>query len=128
MTYEPQHFRGPDGTELVVITRDDYERLAAGLPADDDARDIDTARAIMAASSGFAIPLCVVEARIAGESAVAAWRKERGMTQAQLAAAAGVTQTAIARLESAPDGSGRPATRRAIAAALGLPGWALEQD
>lgn len=127
MTYQPQSFVAPDGTEMVVITRADYERLAL-LAASDDALDLAAARAALAESDAR-YPAAVVDAILAGTSPMAAWRHYRGLSQAALAAKAGVSQTGIARLEQSRQGAfpeGRRATRAAIAAALDVPVSAIE--
>lgn len=129
MTYQPQHLQAPDGTPLVVITRDEYEWLRARAPENDDARDVraaDRARA----DSDLRYPASVVDAMICGESPIAAWRRHRGLSQAALANRAGVAQTAISRLERPGGRVGRPVgrrvTRQAIARALDVPLAALE--
>lgn len=130
MGYE-HFFTAPDGTELAVITRSELEQLR-GLAAgneDEDAADIAAAdRAI--AESDVRYPRDVMDRLLAGETPIAAWRKHRGLSQAGLAAACGVTQAAISRLEQTGDEAaqpvGRRSTRQAIAEALGVPLAALE--
>ncbi|WP_035067631.1 helix-turn-helix domain-containing protein [Nitratidesulfovibrio termitidis] len=58
-----------------------------------------------------------------GASPCRAWREHLGLTQAEVASRMGITQSAYAQME-APDARLRPATRRRIAAALGI---AVEQ-
>jgi ribosome-binding protein aMBF1 (putative translation factor) len=60
-----------------------------------------------------------------GLSPIAAWRRYRGLSQAELARRAGLSQVWVSRIE-AGGGHGTPATRRKLAAALGAPLWALE--
>ena len=129
MSYQPQHIEAPDGTELVVITRTEYERLRASVHDSDDAREVQAADAARA-ESDVRYPATVMDAMLAGATPIAAWRKYRKLSQAELADRAGVTQTAISRLErSGKDGLqplGRRATRQAIARALNLSLAALE--
>jgi hypothetical protein len=129
MIYQPQTFRAPDGTELVVMTRADYDRLVATAALDEDARD-NAAAAAALAESDARFPLAVVDAILAGLTPVAAWRRHRGLSQSALARYTGLTQAAIARLESRRNGRapavGRLTTRRAIAAALDIPLRALD--
>ncbi|MBX9814633.1 MAG: hypothetical protein A4S12_10945 [Proteobacteria bacterium SG_bin5] len=124
---DPQSFTAPDGTEMVVLTRAEYDRLAA-LAGEEDALDLAAARAALAESDAR-YPGPVVDALLEGASPIAAWRRYRGLTQEQLARAAGISQTGIARLERRhgrgfPEG--RRATRIAIAEALRLPLSALD--
>lgn len=127
MGYE-HFFTAPDGTELAVITRDELLRLRGLDQQDDDAADIAAADRARHASD-VRIPSAVVDAMLAGETPIAAWRKHRGISQAELAERAGVTQAAISRLETvgvAGVPSGRLGTRRAIAKALDVSIEALE--
>ncbi len=80
--------------------------------------DIIRARDIKA-NGGESIPADVVKAIIAGEHPVCAFRKLRGLTMQELADKAGVSQPAIAGIESRRR-NGRHDTMKAIAAALGV--------
>lgn len=62
-----------------------------------------------------------VAARVLKEdiSPVRAWREHLGLTQAEVAAKMGMSQSAFAQME-APDGTPRRATLKKIAAAMGL--------
>jgi predicted transcriptional regulator len=62
-----------------------------------------------------------------GLSPLAAWRRHRGLSQAELAGLAGLSQVWVSRIE-AGGGHGSPATRRKLAKALEAPVWALEED
>ena len=128
MTYQPQKFTAPDGTEMVVITLADYDRMAASASSE-DALDLAAAHAALA-ESDLRYPAAVVDAIVDGASPLAAWRRHRGLSQQALARATGLSQTGIARLERQRNGQfpdGRRATREAIAAALGVPVSAIEQ-
>lgn len=115
----PQYFTTPDSTEMVIITRKRYEAL---LEAEEDAEDLAAAyEARQSVEREGAIPAQVSRDARSGINPVAAWRKYRAMSQAQLAELAGVTQAAIARIESGPAGTGRDDTLQRIAKALGAP-------
>lgn len=123
MTYQPQHFVAPDGTRLVVITEAEYSRLRA---LADEARDV-AAIAARVETEGT-IPAAVLDAILdRGITAVKAWREYRGLTQAELARKAGLSQPFIGKIESGAV-YGRPATRKALAAALDAPVWALDDE
>ncbi|OYU15133.1 MAG: transcriptional regulator [Alphaproteobacteria bacterium PA4] len=56
---------------------------------------------------------------------IAAWRRYRGQSQAELARRTGLSQVWLSRIESG-GGTGSEATRRKVAEALEAPVWALE--
>jgi transcriptional regulator with XRE-family HTH domain len=58
---------------------------------------------------------------------VAAWRRHRGLSQAQLAEKARLSQVWISRIEQG-GGYGSRATRRRLAEALQAPIWALDEE
>ena len=62
-----------------------------------------------------------------GLSPLAAWRRYRGLSQAALAAKAGLSQVWVGRIEGG-GGYGSPATRRKLATALEAPVWALDDE
>lgn len=127
MSYQPQHFIAPDGSEMVVLKAEDYERLRA---LAEDGEDMIEALAIKARIEagegtvpGDVVKLTVLE----GLHPVAAWRRYRGLSQAALARKAGLSQVWISRIERG-GGYGSRETRRKLAAALEAPMWALERD
>ena len=64
-------------------------------------------------------PNDVVKANSRGDSLVKAWREHFGLTQAELAAKAGMQQPALARLET-HDSTPRTATLAKLAEAMGV--------
>src|SRR5688572_30801128 len=99
MSYEPQHFTAPDGTEMVVLRAQDYQRLRA---LAEDGEDVVAAMAIKAridAGEGT-VPGEVVKLMIVDDlHPVAAWRRYRGLSQAALARKAKLSQVWISRIE-----------------------------
>ena len=127
MGYEPQKFTAPDGTEMVVLPATDFERLRLLAEEGEDVAAAREQLARLAAGEGT-VPGPVVNLMLDEElSAIAAWRKYRGMTQAELAAAAGCTQAWLSQLESGVR-HGRPKLRKALAKALNAPLWSLDDD
>ncbi len=123
--YQPQRLRAPDGTDLIVLAASDYEQLLDDL---DDARDALAADASIARTTAGepTMPGEVVFAMIEdGLTAVAAWRRFRGWTQADLAARADLSQVFVSKIESGA-AHGSPATRRKLAKAFDAPLWALD--
>lgn len=122
--HEPQFITAPGGARLVVLPEADYLALIAA--REDAADEAAAAEGLDSLSREGGIPADVLYAIQDGANPVAAWRQWHGLSQSELALRAGLTQAAIARIESAKPGAGRPDTRRAIAAALGAPLWAID--
>lgn len=127
MTYQPQHFTAPDGTEMVVLRAADFKALQALAGEGEELADALAIKARIDAGEatipGDVVRLMVVD----GLSPLGAWRRYRGVSQAALARKAGLSQVWVGRIE-AGGGYGSPATRRKLAAALDAPVWALEGE
>ena len=127
MGYEPQKYTAPDGTEMVVLPAADFERLRLLAEDGEDVLATREQLARLRAGEG-AVPGPVVDRMLdEGLSPIAAWRKYRGMTQVELATAAGCTQAWLSQLESGAR-HGRPKFRKALAKALNAPLWSLDDD
>ena len=127
MSYEPQTFAAPDGTEMVVLTAAEYARLKL---LAEDSEDVAAALAIEARiAAGEGTMSGEVLAMILDEelSPLAAWRRYRGLSQAALAKKTGLSQVWVSRIE-AGGGYGSRETRRKLAEALEAPVWALEDE
>ena len=116
-----QFIKLDSGAELAVLPREEYERLRAADGEDTiDGRAIDDARAAMAAGRLVKIPLDIANAIADGANRIRTFRKWRGLTQADLAAKAGIGQGYLSDLEKGQrDGS--TTTLNGIAQALQLP-------
>lgn len=125
MGQEPQKFIAPDGTEMVVLPAADYARLE--LLAQDGGDYLAARNQLNRIAEGEGtMPGRVLDLMLDENiSAIAAWRKYRGMTQVELARAVGATQAWLSRLESGAR-HGRPKLLKALAKALDAPVWALE--
>lgn len=127
MTYQPQRFTAPDGTEMVVLRADDWERLRAYAEDEEDVREATAILARIEAGEGT-MPGEVLNLMLDENlSPLAAWRRHRGLSQAALATKAGLSQVWVGRIE-AGGGYGSRETRRKLAAALDAPIWALEDE
>jgi ribosome-binding protein aMBF1 (putative translation factor) len=127
MKYDPQHFTAPDGTDMVVLTADAYERLRA---LADEGEEIVDARAVRSriSSGEGTIPGEVLKLILdQGLHPIAAWRRYRGLSQSKLARLSGLSQVWIGRIESG-GGYGSRETRRKLAQALDAPLWALDEE
>ena len=83
----------PKGEELIVLSREEYEDLI-------DARDHALAMAAHASGEDPGLTEAEMDEYLAAPTPLAYWRKRRGLTQAALAAAAGISQPYLAQLES----------------------------
>ena len=126
MKYEPQHFTAPDGTDMVVLTAESYDRLRR---LAEEGEEIADARAIRGRIKGGegTIPGEVLALILdEGLHPIAAWRRYRGLSQAKLARLSGLSQVWVGRIESG-GGYGSRETRRKLAEALDAPLWALDE-
>ena len=83
----------PKGEELIVLSREEYEDLV-------DARDHALTMAAHARGEDPGLTDAELDEYLAAPTPLAYWRKHRGLTQAALAAAAGISQPYLAQLES----------------------------
>jgi len=107
----------PDGTPMVVLTQEEYASLRAEA---DDLADVIAYDAAIAEGATLAIPDADVGAILDGTlHPLRAWRKAAGLTQAALAARAGIRTATVAEIERRTTDP-RLSTLTALAAALGL--------
>lgn len=83
----------PAGEELVVMSRADYEDLI-------DARDHAAALAAYRSGADEAVSDAEMDDYLAALTPLAFWRKRRGLTQAGLATAVGISQPYLAQIET----------------------------
>lgn len=109
----PETLTTPGGEELVVLAKADYEALVAR-QADDEA--------IFAAMKTGTIPSVpdeVAQRLLGGEHPVRVWREVKGLSQTDLAARAGLSASAVSKIE-AGDQRGTVDHYTALAKVLGL--------
>ncbi len=127
MSYEPQTFSAPDGTEMVILPAAEFARLKLLAEEGEDLAEAQKALAAIDAGEGT-MPAKVLSLILDGSlHPVAAWRKYRGLSQTAVARKAGLSQVWISRIERG-GGYGSRETRRKLAAALEAPAWALEEE
>jgi DNA-binding XRE family transcriptional regulator len=117
-----QFIKTAGGEELAVLPKSEYERLV-GLAEDEDigtARIVRSARAAIAAGREIVVPKAVVDRLAASENPIRVLREWRGMTQAELVVAIGITQGYLSDLEAGKR-KGPVALHQKIAQALGVP-------
>ena len=112
-----------EGAEMVLLTRAEFEAMMEiVVEAEEDAADAEIFRERKAAlDAGYTVVLpAEVSARVLkGEGLLRSLRNWRGMTQAEVAEKAGLTQGYLSDLE-ARKREGTPATLRKIAEAMGV--------
>lgn len=127
MSYEPQIFSAPDGTEMVILPAAEFARLKL---LAEEGEDLSEAQATLARiESGESTMPAGVLAMILDEGVnpLTAWRRYRGLSQSALARRAQLSQVWISRIERG-GGYGSQRTRRKLLDALEAPAWALDGD
>ena len=116
----PQIIRTPNGEELVVLPRAEYEALVER--ADHEAEDADDVAIYDArkAAGGGVLPPEVSAAILRGESRMKAIRNWRGETQLHLSSKTGIGQGYLSDLESGRR-AGTTETIAKLAQALSVP-------
>jgi hypothetical protein len=110
------------GEELVVLSRRDYDALLAR-SGDEEAEDRMTLILAAEARAEAPLPESVSTAILKGDSVLRALRNWRGLTQVQLAEAAGIGQGFLSELEGRMK-TGSPETLTKLAQRLDVPvGW-----
>jgi DNA-binding XRE family transcriptional regulator/PHD/YefM family antitoxin component YafN of YafNO toxin-antitoxin module len=114
MNTKPSIVRTPGGEEIVLLSRAEY----AALMAEVEAIRHDRVMADMRAGAPTLSSEDVL-ASLAEPTLLAFWRKKRGMTQAELAALAGISQSYLAAIEAGKR-KGNPEHFLRMARALGM--------
>lgn len=99
MTEKIQYIAREGRAEYAVVPIDEWNRVVALAEDAEDLRAADEAVRELHDGNDETVPLEVVEQLIEGNNAVAIWRNYRGLTQQQLADAAGVTKSHISQIE-----------------------------
>ena len=106
------------GQKMAMLPIADYERLVD--IAEDKADALAAAEAERRRKQGEEyLPASLADRIMAGESALKAWRRFRGLTLGSLAAAVGTTQATLSRIETGKM-QGRPSLWRALAEILNV--------
>ncbi len=86
--------------EWAVLPYEEYLALLEQAEELEDIRDYDAAKAALENGADELIPAEVVDALIDGENPVKVWREFRGLTQQQLADAAGISKPYLSQIET----------------------------
>ena len=119
-----QTIRTPGGEELVIMTRAEFDRLAAlAAEAEEDMADVaayDEAMARLASGEDERLPAEVSALILKGAPVLAAVRKWRGKTQSTLAGLSGLAQSYVSSRENG-ERKGTDDVWEKLAAALEVP-------
>ncbi len=85
--------------EWAVVPYEEYERLRAAAEMWADIREYDAVKEVLARGEEELIPAGVACALVDGANPIRVWRRHRGLTQAQLARAAGISPPYLSQLE-----------------------------
>lgn len=86
--------------EWAVVPYETYIRLLEEAEMLQDIRDFDAAKAAIDRGEEELIPSEVTYALLEGQNPIKVWREHRGLTQQQLAAAAGISTPYLSQLET----------------------------
>ena len=86
--------------EWAVLPYDEYLALLEQAEMLEDIRDYDAAKAALENGEDELIPSEVVYAILDGENPIKVWREYRGLTQQQLAGAAGISKPYLSQIET----------------------------
>ncbi len=93
----PVMTKSPKGDDIVILARKEYDRLLAA--AAEDVIDAAIAKKAIARNEET-LGEAEVEELLAARTPLAFWRKKRGLTQTDLAKAAGIAQGFLSEIES----------------------------
>ena len=93
----PVMTKSPKGDDIVILSRKEYDRLLAA--ADEDVIDAAIAKKAIARNEET-LSETEVDELLAARTPLAFWRKKRGLTQTDLAKAAGIAQGFLSEIES----------------------------
>jgi DNA-binding XRE family transcriptional regulator len=110
-------FTAPDGEEMIVLRRKDYEALIERIEDLEDNLAVADFERKLAAGEEELIAAEYVNRMSEGESPIRVWRDVRGMTAKVLAAAAGISTAYLSEIETGKK-DGSVATLKAIADVL----------
>lgn len=98
---KPIRTKTPSGEDIVILPAADYELLMELAEDAVDVRNAERALAEIAAGKGELLTHDEVLQLLDAPSPLAFWRRRRGLTQAALAQAVGVSQAYLAQIEGA---------------------------
>jgi DNA-binding XRE family transcriptional regulator len=86
--------------EWAILPYEEYLKLVEQAEMLEDIRDFDAAKAALENGEDELVPAEVVFAILDGENPIKVWREYRGLTQQQLADAAGISKPYLSQIEA----------------------------
>lgn len=86
--------------EYAIVPIDEWRRICALAEDAEDIRTADSAVRELAAGYDETVPMEIVRRLLEGAHPLSVWRKYRGMTQQELAEAAGMGKSYVSQIES----------------------------
>jgi DNA-binding XRE family transcriptional regulator len=105
--------------EYAVLPYEEYVQLVEQAELLEDIRDYDVLKAALDRGEEEVVPAEVVNALLEGENPVRVWREHRGLTQQELADAAGISKPYLSQIETGKR-TGSAEVLGALARALGV--------
>lgn len=102
----------PDGEEMVVLSRDDYDELLGKAELAEDMAAIAEYRRKQAAGEEEAIPQEFASRLIDGENPIRVYRELRGMTAKELAERIGMSSAFLSEIETGKKNGGNTTLKR----------------
>lgn len=93
-------FKTPNGEDMVVLARADYEALVEAAEMLDDVAAYDRFKEKLARGEEELVPAEYVNRMSEGEHPIRVWRDFRGLSAKELAAVAGISATYLSEIES----------------------------
>jgi DNA-binding Xre family transcriptional regulator len=115
----PAMFKTPGGEEMVVLSRDAYDRLIETQEMAQDVFLFDAVKARLANGEDEIVPAEVANRLLDGENPVRVWRRHRGLSGAELARSAGLSVSYLSQIETGQR-KGPVEQLQRIAVALGV--------
>ncbi len=116
---DPQYIETPNGEQMVVLPRKEYEALCEAAEETADILAFDEAKRRLAAGEDELIPAEFADRILNGENPVRIWREYRAISVKKLAAEAKISAAYLSQIEGGHR-EGSISTMKALAAALRL--------
>lgn len=112
-------FKTPNGDEMVILPKAEYDRLVAAKDMAVDVAIFDRFYDKLARGEEELVPSEIVDRLLDGENKVKVWRSHRGLTARELAEKSGLSASYISEIESGRK-EGSISAMKKIAGVLGL--------
>jgi len=115
----PQYIKAPNGEQMVILPREEYEKLCRAAMDSADILAFDKAKHRLASGEDELIPIIFAERILDGENPIRVWREYRGFSVKYLADKAGISAAYLSQIEGGVR-EGSISTMKALAASLSL--------